>query len=391
MPMTRAAALAASLGCLFAAAATAQDLLVRAGTVVIAPDTVLRDGEFLVRQGRIAYVGTDIPTEARARAQRVDHPGATIVPGFVLAHTWLGQEAELAERATAFTPSLRAAEAFDPWQEELPPLLRFGITAAALAPSSRNTAGGIAALIRPGKEQGELRSDDLYLKLSLAQVARSQDRPPTSLMGAIDLLRRALQDAKLASGGADQRVLQQVLQKSRRVMIHADTYAELSAALDLSKEFGIEPILLGAAEADKVLPRLVQTRAWIVLGSLSPDAPLQALQLPATLARASVPFAFAGRPQLLRLSAALAVRHGLDRRTALAALTRGPATLLDQQQEIGSLRSGCSADFAVFGGDPLDLDTPLLATFLGGQRVFGGEAGAAGSKTTTTAATVGER
>ncbi|MFN6196557.1 MAG: alpha-D-ribose 1-methylphosphonate 5-triphosphate diphosphatase, partial [Planctomycetota bacterium] len=55
---------------LLALAATlpAQDLLVRAKTVVVAPDTVLTDGRFLVRDGKVAYVGSDVPAAAAAPA-----------------------------------------------------------------------------------------------------------------------------------------------------------------------------------------------------------------------------------------------------------------------------------------------------------------------------------
>ncbi|MCK5944616.1 MAG: amidohydrolase family protein, partial [Planctomycetes bacterium] len=75
----------------------------------------------------------------------------------------------------------------------------------------------------------------------------------------------------------------------------------------------------------------------------------------------------------LRLSAALAVRHGLGREAALAALTRTPATLLGKQAVVGSLRQGCSADFVVFDGDLLDLASRHVATWIDGARVSGSD------------------
>ena len=90
------------------------ELLVRCATLVIAPDTVISPGEMLVRDGKVAQLGSEIPPEARARATIVAFDRATIVPGFVLAHSTLGQEQDLAERAVALTPDLLAADAFDP-------------------------------------------------------------------------------------------------------------------------------------------------------------------------------------------------------------------------------------------------------------------------------------
>jgi len=367
-----ALAITCATATLLAHRASAQDLLIQAQTIVVAPDTVLTNGKLLVRQGKIAYVGSEIPAEARAKATIVDYGNATIVPGFVLASSTLDQERDLAEGSLAFTPDLRAAEAFDPWQEALQKLPAFGVTSLALSPSSRNVAGGIAALVKPGRDAGHVVSDNLQLVLSLNAAARNQEREPTSLMGAKDLLRTTFAVARTGvQGGPDAAVLRQALQGGRRVFVYADTYAELSAGLDLAKEFSFEPVFVGAGEAEKVMSRLVQQKAGVVLDTLSPDAREAQRHLPTLLAEAGVPFCFGGSPNQLRLSAALAVHSGLDRKTALQALTRMPAMLLDQQTVVGSLRQGNAADFLVFQGDPLDLDAPHLGTWIDGERVVG--------------------
>jgi imidazolonepropionase-like amidohydrolase len=370
-----------------AAAAPGQDLLVRARTVVLAADAIASPGTFLVRQGKVAWVGDDIPAEARAGATVVDYGDATIVPGFVLPPTTLGRDRDLAEGALAFTPDLRASEAFDPWQEELQALPKSGITSMFLSPSPRNVAGGIGALVKPGQDGGKLVAPDLQLTLSLTAAARNPERQPTSLMGAMDLLRTTFTAAQSGlQAGPDAAVLRQALQGGRRIVVHADTYTELMAALDLAKEYKFEPVLVGAADASKVLPRLVAQKAGVVLGSLRPNLRLEQLQLPTRLAEAGVQFCFGGRAETMRLSAVLAVRHGLDRKTALQALTRNAAVLLDQANTIGSLRQGHAADFAVFTGDPIDLDSNHLATWIDGVRVHG--AAPAPPAVTTTAAGV---
>jgi imidazolonepropionase-like amidohydrolase len=350
----------------------AQDVLVRARHIAIAADTMLTDGAFLVRDGKVAFVGADIPADAAARATVVDYGDATIVPGFVLPVTTLGRERDLAEAALPFTPDLRAVEAFDPWQEELLRLPAAGITAAGLSPSPRNVAAGIGALVKPGRERGTVAMPDLHLALSLTAAARNPERAPTSLMGAIDMLRSAFAAAKAGTQtGPDVAVLRLALQGGRRIAIHADTHVELAAALDLARDFAFEPLLVGARDADKVIARLQQQKAALVLEELRPELRLSQLRLPTRLAEAGVPFCFGARPAQLRLSAALAVRFGLDRKTALQALTRTAATLLDAQATVGALRQGNGADFAVWSGDPLDLGTALLATWVDGVRVHG--------------------
>ena len=116
-----------------------KDVLVRAGKIVVAhgsggqAGTVLTDSALLIRDGKIAYVGNDIPAEARQKARVVDYGDATISPGFVLAATTMGRDADLAESAFAFTPDLRAADAFDPWQDELEQLAPACVTSFGLS------------------------------------------------------------------------------------------------------------------------------------------------------------------------------------------------------------------------------------------------------------------
>lgn len=355
-----------------------QDVLVRAAKIVVAhgsggqAGTVLTDSALLIRDGKIAYVGNDIPAEARQKARVVDYGDATISPGFVLAATTMGRDADLAESAFAFTPDLRAADAFDPWQDELDQLAPSCVTSFGLAPSARNVAGGIGAIAKPGKGEGRVVAPEVFVGFSLTSAARNPERMPTSLMGARELLRDAFDTARVGvEVGPDLAILRQVMSGQRRAMMHADTFAEINAALELAKEFNFAPVIIGARDAHKVLAKLAERGAGVVLGSLSPTARIAELELPKKLAEASIPFCFAGRPDRLRLSAALALRHGLDRKTAHAALTRTPATMLGQQANVGSLRQGCGADFVVFSGDLLDLGSHHVATWVDGVRVLG--------------------
>lgn len=350
----------------------AQDLLLRAAHVVVAPDTVLSPGRVLVREGKIAFVGDEIPGEVSQRARELDFGAAYVVPGFVLPHTTLGQEQDLAERAVALTPDLLAKDGFDPFGEALQRLPHHAVTSAALAPASTNVAGGIASLVEPALQHGNVRQDALYAKFALVQNARSPERPPTSLIGAVDLLRQAFADARTgALQGPDGQALMAVARGERRAFVHADQRAEILAALALCKELGIAPVLLGGAEAGDCLVELQRARAAVVLAPLRPELRDSQLALPAQLEKSGLSFCFAGLPSTLRTSAALAVQHGTSRKTALAALSRTPAELCGIAATHGSLRRGCDADFAVFSGDPLDLASRQVAVFGDGVLLHG--------------------
>ena len=351
------------------------DLLIRADRIVIAPDTVLENGSILIRNGAVLRVGSEIPLDLIQRARTLQFTG-TVVPGFVQPHSYLGQEGDLTESVSAFTPDLKAVDAFDPYGENLSADASYGITCQALAPLSANTFAGIGALVKPGVDGGTVLNGDGYLKLALVSRARGQDRYPTSLMGATDLVRLSFQAAGSPLGAEDPdlepqlKVLQDCILGSRKLFIHASTHAEITAALNLCEEFSLVPCLLGAEEAEKSLERIRRLGATLVLSPLHVDDKESRLQLPARLEQAGIPFSFTAlRAGDQRVSAALAVRYGMSRPAALAALTRIPAEQCDAAAAVGSLREGCHADFLVFSGDPLDLSSRLEAVFINGRRI----------------------
>ena len=93
-------------------------------------------------------------------------------------------------------------------------------------------------------------------------------------MGAVDMLRSAFAAAKSsAAAGPDVAVLRSALQGNRKVAIAADTLAEIQQALDLARDFGFEPALIGARDADKAFDRIVAQRAAVVIGGLAPAVP----------------------------------------------------------------------------------------------------------------------
>jgi imidazolonepropionase-like amidohydrolase len=79
---------------------------------------VLEDGAILIRDGSVLHVGSEIPLDLLDNTRTVQFSG-TLVPGFVRPHGYLGQENDLAETVSAFTPDLMAVDAFDPYGKSL--------------------------------------------------------------------------------------------------------------------------------------------------------------------------------------------------------------------------------------------------------------------------------
>jgi len=73
---------------------------------------------------------------------------------------------------------------------------------------------------------------------------------------------------------------------------------------------------------------------------------------------------------LLIVQAALAVRDGLDRETALRAVTINPARIMRVADRIGSLAPGKDADVTVWSGDPLDVMSRVELAYIAGREVY---------------------
>jgi imidazolonepropionase-like amidohydrolase len=379
---------AAALFCLAAGLRAQQDprpLLVEADRILLAPGEILTgaDARLLIRGGKIAGVGRAIPAESAARARRIGLDGAFVAPGLFLVHDLLDSAPDLAETIDPFTPDLRAADAFDPFAEALLDRPRTGVTALTLAPASANTFGGIACIVKPGRAEagGLVAVRDGYLKLALVAEALTDDRFPTSRMGAADLIRTSFAAARAPLGPRTPAldVLRGVDEGAVRIAVHARTHAEITTVLDLAAELGFTPILLDAVEIeDATLERLRGSGISVALSPLGYAATAERLALPARLAAAGVRFSFAADDGLqLRRAAALAMRHGLGRTAAQAAITEVPAEQAGFGERAGTLRVGRDADFVVMTGDPVDLSSRLLQVWVDGARVF--EAGAAGT------------
>ena len=67
--------------------------------------------------------------------------------------------------------------------------------------------------------------------------------------------------------------------------------------------------------------------------------------------------------------AAMAVKGGLPRQTAIEAMTIRPATLLGLEKTHGSLEVGKTASFVVFDGDPFEADSRLSQVYVEGKLV----------------------
>lgn len=74
--------------------------------------------------------------------------------------------------------------------------------------------------------------------------------------------------------------------------------------------------------------------------------------------------------QYIIVSAAIAIREGLDEETAWKAITINPAKHMGVDNRVGSHEVGKDADIVLWSGDPFDYRTRVEMTIIDGNIVY---------------------
>ena len=179
-------------------------------------------------------------------------------------------------------------------------------------------------------------------------------------------------DAKLEA-------LAPVLRGELPAHFHAHRADDIATAVRMSREFGLNYVIVHGTEGYKIADLLAAEGAAVITGPCltdrsKPELVGQTLENPALLARAGVKVAICtDHPetpiQYLPLCAAMAVRGGMAEEEALAAITCNPAQIAGLDHRLGTLTPGKDADIVVTSGHPFDWNGTVKAVFLEGKRV----------------------
>ncbi len=365
---------------LMAGVADAQDRTILMGSVMQPNGTIAPNMAVIVSGGKIDRV---VPADQAGAGPKdtvvrfEDHPGAVICPGLIDLRSAAGAMGDTLERRQAVDPNLTALDAVNPGDRFFERALESGITAVMIAPSENNIVGGVATTVRTratgagGSTADVLRADG-PMTFTLGSSVLNPGTGPTSRAGALTLLRDSLAAAK---GGKGSDRLARVLNKQLDALVVCEAPEDVDAAARTFGEHGVKPNLALGPDALETADDLAGSGISVVIGPLMFNSTQKSLMGPAKLAKAGLGVAFAGRtpyvePAGLRVTAALAVRYGMDPAAARLGFTKNAARVAGVSEKVGSLEPGKDADIAVFSGDPLRLDAKVLEVYVKGARSF---------------------
>jgi len=401
MPLANLAARA--LACALAIApalSQAQDLLIRNATVhTVTERGTLERTDVLVRNGRIAAVGSNL---GAAGAVVVEANGRPLTPGLFGGITALGVE-EISQEPTTVDntpppagtagvpaesrPELDVTLAFNPESAVIGVNRVEGLTYAMVAPGSIPDAAVIAgqgAVVRlDGRGDAVLApSRTLFVSLGAGPAGAGVSRA-AQLM----LLEQAAREAKPTPQmrDSDFRLLtptgREVLARylaGGRVAFRVDRATDIRQVLAFARRQGLQPVIVGGAQAWQLAGELAQAKVPVVLDPLA-DLPDSfdmigaTLQNAARLTRAGVRVAFTNtsdgthNARKVRQGAGIAVANGLPWEAALAGLTANPAEIFGLGAQYGRIAPGYVADLVLWSGDPLEVTTVAQQVWIDGR------------------------
>ena len=174
--------------------------------IVAAPGSIVQRGTVVIRDGLIEALGSDVPLPADARVWNLE--GRTLYPGFIDAHSDVGMREAPADLADAddrgptyWNPQVRsffdAASGFSEDPERTGELRSQGVTVALATPQLGIFRGNAALLsLGDGPISERVLRSGVAQSLSFTRDDEISTRYPTSLMGAIAIIRQALYNAE---------------------------------------------------------------------------------------------------------------------------------------------------------------------------------------------------
>lgn len=376
------------------------------------------NAQFLLKDAEIHTVSGEVLTEGRVligadgTIETVDSvvlappgydviecEGKVVTPGLIEVSTQLGlvevgavsdtRDSDPGHEDTV-RAAFSAADAFNPNSIVIPVTRSGGVTSVVSSPTG-GLVSGQSAFVDLGDPRFFGRVAQAGIAQSIALGRSGSSATGGSRGGAILKVRELYDDVAffaqnraafdrnqsrtLNATRLDLIALEATLEGQIPVVIHADRASDILAAVSLSQDLGLKPIISGGTQAWMVAEELAEARVPVIVNSMS-NLPRYFERLgaradnAALLVEAGVPVILSSfsthNARNLRFFAGNAVRAGLEHRDALRSITLTAAEAFGLDDRYGSIEAGKVANLVVWSGDPFEPSTRVEKLFVRG-------------------------
>lgn len=385
---------------------TGQDVAIVGGRVVPIVGDVIENGTVLITGGKIAAVGAKVKVARDTPV--IDASGKWVLPGFLEAHGHVGVHEEGNGWAGSDTNEMtdpvgarfRALDGINPADEGFRDALSGGVTSVVIKPGSGNPIGGQTVAV---KSWGRM-VDEMVIKQPCSVKSALGENPkrvygekkqtPSTRLGVASVIRDAFRsaqdyvarrdeaerDGKAFTRDSNSEILASVLAGDLPWCQHTHRADDIATAIRLSEEFGYQLVINHGTEGHLLADVLADKNIPVIIGPLftsrsKVEVNQRHLRNPGLLARAGVKIAITTDHPVVPINfliyqAILSVKDGLDRDTALRALTINPAEMLGLADRVGSLEAGKDGDVVLWSGDPLEIMSRAEQVLIEGRPVY---------------------
>jgi imidazolonepropionase-like amidohydrolase len=399
---------AAGAALLVPALAGAQDIAIRNATIQTITNGVIENGTIVVRDGRIAAIGQNVPIPAGM--QVIDGEGMYVMPGLIDAHSHMAIDGGINEGSESVTPEVKIQPTPD--DVTIYRALAGGVTSANLMHGSANTIGGQSAIVkmRWGSTLDELwfEGAERIVKFALGEnVTRASSsqsdadrRYPKSRMGVEQLLRwwfseaqkyqaewqayeaNRRRDENALPPREDLRLQALVDIMNGEIKVHAHSYRadEILMLMRVAEDFDFrihtfQHVLEGYKVADEMAEHGAHASTFAEMWGYKVEAndaiPYNMAIMADRGIVVSVNSDSGERVRRLYQEAAMGMKYGdMSEVEALKMVTLNPAIQLGVDDQVGSLEVGKEADITIFNGHPFAPASRVQKTLVDGRVLF---------------------
>ncbi len=381
-------------------------------TLYITPSNVVKNGTLLIQNGKVVASGKNVNIPKNTIA--IDLQGKYIYPSFIDAYTDFGVEKPKRAEGRGRSAQYEASRDGFYWNDHIMPeneaiskfeydskkaddfrKAGFGVLNTHIMDGIARGTGVLVALNDDEGAGTRIINDQSGQFFSFEKSVASRQSYPTSLMGAMALLRQMYSDAAWYANGnsaTKDRSLEALnANKAMVSFFEAGSKDNNLRAHKIGKAANVNYVLVGGGDEYEMIDEIKATNARYIIPINFPAAydvsnPYaekyisladmrewnQAPMNPKWLADNGVQFSLTTfelkSPSEFSGNLMKAFTYGYDETKALEALTTTPAAFLNASDKIGSLETGRYANFLITSGPVFDKETTLYENWVQGQK-----------------------